>query len=217
LGVDFLGAKNMIGVFANPRAVLIDANFLHTLPVREIRSGFAEILKHALIADAKQWAAFPSPTDWKSLSWASIVKDSVAIKRRIVEEDPLEAGIRKALNFGHTIGHAVESLYLGTTHHLLHGEAIALGIVCEAYLSSLLLGLPLGERNEIATRITTLYGKVTLDKSDFETLIGLMRKDKKNEAEEINFSLLPRIGDVRVNESATPKQIIESLEYYQGL
>lgn len=217
LGVDFLGAKNMIGVFRQPEAVIIDPVFLKTLPEREIRSGYAEILKHALIADKEQWQTLPQPKNWKAVDWTVIIEASVGVKRRIVELDPLEAGIRKALNFGHTIGHAVESVYLGTDSRLLHGEAVAVGMVCEAYLSTLLMGLPVRERDAIAARIIGLYGKHGLEEGRFHAMLELMGKDKKNEGTEINFTLLPHIGAAEVNQSATPEQIIESLRYYNRL
>ena len=139
LGIDFAQVKNSIGVFANPKAVFISPEFLNTLSGRERLSGFAEIIKHALIADVKQWDLIKKIDTVEGINWEKYIIPSLKIKQHIVEIDPFEKRERKALNFGHTIGHAVESFALETSEPLTHGEAIAIGMVCELYLSKKIL------------------------------------------------------------------------------
>ena len=129
LGIDFKEVKNAVGLFQNPEAVIIQPNFLQTLSYRELRSGFAEVIKHALIEDENQWKKLQNTVDLKAIDFQELIHHSVLIKKLIVEEDPFELGIRKKLNFGHTIGHAIESFYLNSDDPLLHGEAIAWGMV----------------------------------------------------------------------------------------
>ncbi len=215
LGIDFEGVKNIIGAFADPLAVLVDTAFLDTLPFEELRSGFAEVIKHALIADATQWEALRRIEDLPSADWAALVPASLEVKRRIVAADPYERGLRKALNFGHTIGHAVESAAMQTDRPLLHGEAIAIGIVCESWLSARKAGLPTEELEQITAFIRQIFGYYPLNNLAKADLLALMRNDKKNEGTGINFSLLPRIGQVVVNQTATPEEIEASLEYYE--
>ena len=217
LGIDFYEVKNSIGVFANPQAVWVDSRFLNTLPPREVRSGYAEVLKHALIADRTEWERLRSLGDLASVAWDGIIGHSVAIKRDVVLEDPFEKGARKALNFGHTVGHAVESMRLRTDDPLLHGEAIAVGMICESWLSHQAGLLPAGELEEVAETLKKIYGTTQVPESTFPTLLALMRQDKKNEAEEINFTFLRSVGEAVVNETATPEVILESLRYYNRL
>ena len=150
LGIDFFEVKNSIGLFANPQAVWVDPRFLSTLPERELRSGYAEVIKHALIADARQWEVLLGVPDPQSLPWEEVIGHSVAIKRDIVEQDPHERGIRKALNFGHTIGHAVESYFLHRDERLFHGEAVAIGMIAESWISQQNRDLKQEELDEIA-------------------------------------------------------------------
>ncbi len=217
LGIDFSGIKNSIGVFKNPRAVFIDPRFLKTLPFREIRSGFAEIIKHALIQDVDEWKRLKLIKDLSQMEWSATIRYSVSIKRDIVKKDPFEKGLRKALNFGHTIGHAVESVFLEKKNHLLHGEAIAIGMICESFLSHKKLGLSDKELLDVSETILKLYRHPKLLKVDFDAMLALMKNDKKNKGKEINFSLLPHIGHVEVDHAATASEIIESLEYYNSL
>ncbi|RMF03049.1 MAG: 3-dehydroquinate synthase [Bacteroidetes bacterium] len=217
LGIDFYGVKNAIGMFQNPVAVWADPLFFDTLPARELRSGFAEIVKHALIRDAAQWAELVTLTDLTHVNWADWVARSVAIKKDIVLVDPYEDGLRKALNFGHTIGHAVESYFLETDTPLLHGEAIAIGMIAEAYLSQSILGLSAEAYHTIAHYLIHHYGHRQLPESSWPTLLATMRQDKKNETAAINFSLLPRIGQVLVNQTASAELIKEALLAYNNL
>ncbi|MDZ7879699.1 MAG: 3-dehydroquinate synthase [Saprospiraceae bacterium] len=218
LGIDFHEVKNSIGVFANPKAVFISPDFLTTVSAREVRSGFGEIIKHALIADAKQWAKLSKIKDLTQVDWTKILVPSLKIKQHIVKVDPFERGVRKALNFGHTIGHAVESMALTTQNPLTHGEAIAIGMICEAYLSRILRGLSDAELTDICQFILATYGKYDIKPFHFEQLIALMRQDKKNDsASKINFSLLPRIGSVEVNCIAVEAEIEAALCFYKKL
>ncbi|MFQ5448058.1 MAG: 3-dehydroquinate synthase, partial [Saprospiraceae bacterium] len=179
LGIDFQLIKNNIGVFRNPKAVFVEPVFLKTLPKRQIRSGFAEVFKHALIADAGLWQQLQSMTDLGQANWAELLPLSLSIKQRIVEEDPREKGLRKALNFGHTVGHAVESFSFKTKKPLLHGEAVAIGVVCESWLSQKLAGLPAGDLDGIVQFIRRFYLPFSFDEKDFPQLLSLMKNDKK--------------------------------------
>ncbi|PPK84399.1 3-dehydroquinate synthase [Neolewinella xylanilytica] len=217
LGIDFFGVKNSIGLFADPVAVWIDPRFLSTLPDREIRSGFAEVVKHALIADAAEWERLQAATQLDHVDWASLIGRSVDIKRRIVLDDPLERGARKALNFGHTIGHAVESYLLEGEDRLLHGEAIAVGMICESWLSHRAGRLSAHDLDTIVNYLIRLYGHPEIPEAGFPAMIGLMRQDKKNDADEINFTFLDSPGRHVVNETATPEVIQESLRYYNRI
>ncbi|MEZ4960132.1 MAG: 3-dehydroquinate synthase [Saprospiraceae bacterium] len=216
VGVDFQFVKNIIGVFQNPRAVFIDTTFLNTLPLHETRSGFAEIFKHGLIADASLWGRLQKIQDLRQVEWIQFLPPSLAVKKRIVEEDPHEKGIRKALNFGHTIGHAVESFSLQNDRPLLHGEAVALGIVCESFLSYKMAGLPSESLAAITAFAHRFYPPCLFDKEDFPAIMALMKKDKKNKAGHIHCSLIPAIGQVLVDRECGETQIAESLVYYLG-
>lgn len=217
LGIDFYEVKNSIGVFQNPQAVWIDPAFLHTLSAREVRSGYAEVIKHALIADAGQWDKLKNITDLEAVDWQSIILASVAIKRDIVEQDPHERGLRKALNFGHTIGHAIESHWLPTDDRLLHGEAIGAGMIMEAWISTQRDQLTSRELKEITDYILAIYGHQSIPEKIFPKLIDLMRQDKKNDDERINFTLLAAIGQATVNATAEVDVIKEALRFYNGL
>ena len=216
VGVDLNHLKNEIGVFNNPAAVFVNSTFLNSLDKRQILSGFAEIIKHALIADENYWRKVMK-ADFADLnSFEDLIKTSVHIKNTIVLEDPTEQNIRKVLNFGHTIGHAIETFSLEHENkkHLLHGEAIAVGMVCEAYLSYKICKLSKSELEEITEFIVGKFKSVKLDELDFHRLIELMQHDKKNENGNVNFSLLSSIGKCEINKKAKADQIIDSLKYY---
>ncbi len=193
LGIDFESFKNHIGVFNFPIAVLIDPIFLNTLPHRELRSGYAEVIKHCLIADGDHWKELSQITDLRSQDWAAIIRRSLEVKRKIVIADPYEKGIRKLLNFGHTIGHAIESLLLETNSPLLHGEAIAAGMIYESKLSSRYMGLSMKDEEQIIDYIEKIFGAPPV--FSIENTIPIMKQDKKNSNGKISFSLLKKIGD----------------------
>jgi len=192
LGVDFNGLKNQVGLFSNPKSVIINPKFLETLPEDELRSGFAEVVKHALIVDKNLWNHLKN-NPFQDLDWEEIIESSVQIKNKIVMSDPKEKGERKKLNFGHTFGHAIESYYLQKGTPILHGEAIFVGIILESELSS----LSVSEKNDIKNYILSNFSlPYTPSKSN---LLNFLRNDKKNFEEKINFSLLEGIGNCTIN------------------
>jgi len=223
LGVDFTDSdknvfKNHIGVFNVPVAVIIDSTFLKTLSPRELRSGFAEIIKHCLIADAYKWNDLKQHTDLNSFDWLELARHSVAIKEKITLEDPLEKGLRKILNFGHTIGHAIESHFLFITgKRLLHGEAIAAGMICESWLSVQKGFISMEEHKDIEKYILSIYGKTNLSSKEIEEIIPLTIQDKKNEKGAIQFSLLEKVGEANFNISLNKDEINASLHYYASI
>lgn len=214
LGIDFGEVKNSIGVFQNPLAVFVDPAFLDTLSERELRSGFAEIIKHALIADGPQWQTLLQSEPESHFKNAATILHSLRIKRAVVQADPYEKGIRKALNFGHTVGHAVESWSLGTDAPLLHGEAVAVGMICEAWLSRQLAGLPEQDLNDIAHWIDRMYALPKLPVEVFPELIALMRNDKKNTGGKINCTLLESAGQARIDGFVEEDLLLESLHFF---
>jgi 3-dehydroquinate synthase len=218
LGVDFKGFKNHIGVFKEPVAVIIDDQFLQTLPFAELRSGFAEIIKHCLIADAGKWNEIKNTSDLTKFNWLELAQHSVAIKDKITKEDPTEKGLRKILNFGHTIGHAIETYFLNQPgKRLLHGEAIAIGMIAEAYLAEAKGFISRSDVHEIEQYILQIYGKVIIDPSTIEEIIDLTHQDKKNEHGVVLYSLLNKIGEANFNISANREETRAAIEYYVQL
>ena len=215
-GINFRGLKNEIGVFNNASTVILDTQFLKTLDAENICSGYAEMLKHGLISNEKMWAELMNfeleQPDLRQLS--QMVADSVAVKERIVTEDPTEQGIRKALNLGHTVGHAFESFAL-KRQPVLHGYAVAWGLICELYLSCMKTGFPTDKMHQTVRFIKEHYGMMTITCDDYPTLLELMTHDKKNVAGSINFTLLGGIGDIRINQTATKDEIYEALDFYR--
>ena len=215
-GINFRGLKNEIGVFKNANTVIIDTQFLRTLDAENIRSGYAEMLKHGLISNEQMWAQLLGydleQPDLDALR--NMVADSVAVKERIVTEDPTEKGIRKALNLGHTVGHAFESFALQRIP-VLHGYAVAWGLICELYLSCIKTGFPTDKMRQTVSFIKEHYGKMTITCDDYPTLLELMTHDKKNVAGTINFTLLGGIGDIRINQNASKEEIYEVLDFYR--
>lgn len=213
LGIDFKGLKNFVGLFNNPESVIVDAQFIHTLPEAEVRSGFAEMIKHALIRDKDMWKRYQKHTDWKKNLTNAELKKSVDAKRKVVIEDPFEKNIRKILNFGHTLGHAIETYSFQTTQPLLHGYAIALGMIGEAYLSHTMLGLSKAELEEIRKYILSIYEIDTSFYNDIEAIMNNMKHDKKNRSGKVLFSLLQSIGDCTFDVEVSTEKIEESLLY----
>lgn len=217
-GINFHGLKNEIGVFSDADYVILDTVFLKTLDSENICSGYAEMLKHGLISNDDMWRELVTfdilNPDLDKLR--DMVADSVKVKQRIVEEDPHEHGIRKALNVGHTIGHAFESFAL-KRKPILHGYAVAYGMVCELYLSARKTGFPTEKLHTTVRYIIEHYGKMQITCNDYDELIELMTHDKKNTADTINFTLLAEIGDIRINQTATKEEIVEALDYYREI
>ena len=217
LGIDFMGFKNHIGLFNEPEVIIIDSIFFDTLLPVEVRSGFAEVIKHGLIADQNYWESI-SDFELKNADWSEIVKQSVEIKKNVVKQDPFESGLRKILNFGHTIGHGIESTYLDHPNgRLLHGEAIAKGMICEAFLSTKKTGLSKHDLDLISNYLLKVFGHEKIDETLFENIIQLIYQDKKNTGKVINSSLLQAIGKCAVNIPIGEPDIIDSLFYYNSL
>ena len=250
-GINFGGLKNEIGAFADARFVIINTCFLDTLDAENLCSGYAEMLKHALISDERMWAEHVnfdlSQPDLAELQ--RMVAESIAVKERIVAEDPHEHGIRKALNFGHTIGHALEEFALQQAggavvstaptkqltsggavvsarllplarartapkkRPLLHGYAVAFGLIGELYMSARKAGFPTERLHQTTHFIRENYAQTEFTCNDYPTLLNLMRHDKKNTSGVINFTLLHNIGDIRINQTATDEEICEALDF----
>ena len=227
-GFDYHGVKNLIGTFTLPIATLIDPVFLNTLPKEELLSGFAEMLKHALIASPEDWVKLLLLTQdelsqeqfIETLGSTGLLQASIAIKEKVVAQDPLEIGWRKILNFGHTIGHAIESTTLQQTtlHHYSHGYYVLWGMVAEVYLSVVKLGCPREVLQQLTQIMLQYYGKPQCDCKQREKLIQRMYQDKKNSANHTpNFTLLRTIGDPIINQHPTEDDINEALEYLFSL
>lgn len=215
-GVDYHGLKNHIGVFQLPEAVCIDTQFLTTLDPRELRAGYAEVVKHWLIADG---AAFRQGRHEGLFvdDWAPVVAASVAVKQGIVQQDPTERGPRKLLNFGHTVGHALESYLLLQGRPILHGEAVAVGMVCEAWLSVQKGLLAPEELDQVETFLFSVFEKVQFVSLETEAIAELARQDKKNQGDVINCTLLRGIGQGAYDQPVTVAELAASLRYYHRL
>lgn len=216
-GVDLGNLKNQIGVINVPKMVLIDTSYLATLSQNEMRSGLAEMLKHGLIYDNEYWQKFLDLTAIDYADFDPLIHRSVEIKNEIVMQDPTEKGIRKALNFGHTLGHAIESYFLESSEKttLLHGEAIAVGMILEAYISMKKNLLSKEQYHEIKQTITFIYDKVVFEIKDIEPILELLIHDKKNEYGTIQFALLDGIGAIKINQIVENEFILEAFEDYK--
>ena len=260
-GINFGGLKNEVGAFANARYVIVNTCFLDTLDTANLCSGYAEMLKHSLISNAQMWAEHVNfdilQPDLAELQ--RMVAASIVVKEHIVADDPHEHGIRKALNFGHTIGHALEEFSMqqpggavvsarllplarartaptkqeaqkggavvsarllplakartAPKNTLLHGYAVAFGLIGELYISARKAGFPTARLHQTARFIRENYGAVAFTCDDYPTLLNLMRHDKKNTSDTINFTLLHDIGDIRINQTATDEEIREALDF----
>lgn len=215
-GINFGGLKNEIGVFNDAEFVLLDTNWLRTLDEENIRSGYAEMLKHGLIADDTMWAELINfnlaQPNLRQL--ASMLNKSVRIKERIVTEDPHEKGIRKALNLGHTFGHAFESWAM-KRQPVLHGYAVAFGLIAELYLATTQTDFPTERMRQTVNFIRAYYGSLPITCNDYPELIELMHHDKKNHGNEINVTLLDGIGDIRIDQTITEEDIKEALDFFR--
>ncbi len=217
-GVDLDNLKNLIGLFSNPEMVLIDSNYLQTLSARETRSGVAEIIKYGLTFDRKLLDDIKND-NWKNISKLNvIIYQSITIKNDVVLQDPKEEGLRKVLNYGHTVGHAIESYFLEhkTLENLTHGEAIAIGMVIEAYLSYKLHNFPLTELTALKEYISKTFGKTIIATEHYTTILGLMKHDKKNINGSIRYILLKDVSDFVINATAPTELVVEGLDYYSS-
>jgi len=217
-GFNFNGLKNEIGVFMEPNSVIINTNFLKTIDRENFLSGYAEMLKHGLIKNREHWDELLA-YDMDNINYEvlqEIIAHSVAVKEWHVLNDLTEQNIRKALNFGHTIGHAFESYAMKTGRPILHGYAVVYGMIAELYLSVKQCGLGIDELNRISGWLIDKYGKFEILESDFEALYQLMTHDKKNEGKRINFTLIPEIGKVEINIDCPKELIVEALKFYKS-
>ena len=218
-GIDLGALKNQIGIIQEPQKVIIESGWLETLPNEELRSGFAEMLKHGLIANPDYWNTLKTLKEISPKIMIDYIKPSIAEKTKIVLEDPYEKGLRKTLNFGHTLGHAIESFYL--THsqkpRLLHGEAIAIGMVLEAYLATHCSGLSKSIAEEVKETFDKFFPKVDICAEDQTAILDLIRHDKKNKAGRVNFVLLKAIGEPDVDVSVPQEFFSKAFQFYHSV
>ncbi|KUF43187.1 MAG: 3-dehydroquinate synthase [Myroides sp.] len=215
-GVDLNGIKNCIGAFAMPKMLIIDVNYLETLEARQIKAGYAEMLKHGLIFDEKYYTYLKDIANIDFNDLEALIYHSVTIKNEVVTQDPKEHGLRKILNFGHTVGHAVESYYLMNEEKetLLHGEAVALGMVAEAYIAKELGHLSEKEYLDIKETIHGIYGVVDMSKEDIENSLEWLKFDKKNYSGNIRCVLLDKIGSAIYDIEVSKELVVKGLEAY---
>lgn len=216
-GIDLGALKNQIGVISSGDLVIVDTGFLDTLPQNHLKSGLAEMLKHGLIYDRLYWNNFLDLNSLTLDDLDDLIHQSVEIKNAIVTQDPNEHGLRKTLNFGHTLGHAIESYFLSASdrEELLHGEAIAIGMIMETYISSELLGFPKNDLESIKETFLKIFKRVTIEASDHNAIIDLLKYDKKNEHGNINFVLLQEIGAPKVDCLVENELLIKAFEHYR--
>lgn len=221
LGIDFYGLKNHIGLFANPHGVFIYPGFLKTLPNRELLSGFAEVVKHSLIADKdyfKRISQFGDPNTFTEEQWEKMIASSVEIKKQVVEKDPREAGLRKVLNFGHSLGHAVESWSFSSNWPLLHGEAIAAGMIMELYLSTLKTGLTQSQLDQLTNYLLNTFPYYDeFVNSNAKDILEFIKQDKKNRSHRTLMTLLRETGDAEYDIDVSDFEVLEAIAFYKNL
>lgn len=217
LGVDFEHHKNTIGLFKNPDAVFINPVFLNTLPIEELKSGYAEMIKHGLIHDVNLWNELSQIYNFEKINWIQHIQNALHVKKYIVETDYYEQNIRKTLNYGHTIGHAIESYALASEMDLLHGHVVAVGMICESYISHHQSGLSYEEFNKIVNYLHSIYPKINVKKMDWTKLKMYLHQDKKNYGDNINCTLLKKIGEPIIDQTVNENLIQQSLNFYQSL
>lgn len=210
-GINFNLIKNQIGLFSDPKLVIIDTDFLITLPKREIASGYAEIYKHSIISNEN----FEELTKNENLIYSDdLIKNSIKLKNEVVKKDKHENNIRKSLNFGHTIGHAIESVFLAKKNKLLHGEAIAIGMICELFISAKTSSFEIKKSEEIKKHLKKIFQEISFSQDDIKNILNLIKFDKKNELNKPKFALISQIGKVKLDVEIDDSLIIESLKYY---
>ncbi|HRI80239.1 MAG TPA: 3-dehydroquinate synthase [Cyclobacteriaceae bacterium] len=213
LGIDFGPYKNHIGVFKQPVATLIATGFLKTLPERELCSGYAEVIKHCLISDKRMWEKIQKQPLEKQ-PWLKLVRHSVAYKSLITKKDPRESGLRKVLNFGHTLGHGLEGHFISTEKPLFHGEAIAAGMVLESRIARLKKLLSDKEVQAISGYILSVYGKIELPRLD--KILPLVKQDKKNKGNTIFMALPEGIGKAVWDIPVSEREILDAMDFYRS-
>ena len=218
-GINLGNLKNEIGAFAPAAAVLISTKFFETLDHKNLLSGYAEMLKHGLLSDSQHLTSLLNYDiqHWTTDSLLPLLEYSVNVKRQVVRQDPYEQGLRKALNLGHTFGHAFETWSMAMNRTVLHGYAVAWGLVCELIMSQQQVGFPSEILYQISDFVRDNYGPLQFTCGDYDTFVDLMRHDKKNEGNEINFTLMKAIGEPSLNQSANKEQIGAVLDIYRDL
>lgn len=214
-GIDFANLKNVIGTITQPKAVFVNTDFVTSLTKRHLMNGMAEVLKMALISDKILWKKLKSDYEFKNFT--EFLYRSVDLKNNFVKKDPTEKNVRRALNFGHTIGHAVESVMLGTDDELLHGEAVVIGIIAESYISFKKKLISKSDLNEITICMKNCFTLSPIHPQHFEAIDLLILNDKKNNNGKVLFSLLNKIGAYKINQEATATQVKASLEFYNSI
>jgi 3-dehydroquinate synthase len=216
-GVDLGGLKNQIGTITNPKLIIVDTDFLETLPQNQLKSGLAEMLKHGLIAKKSHWDKFKDYSEINFQDFEELIAESIQIKNEIVTQDPTENGIRKALNFGHTLGHAIETYFLENPNKktLLHGEAIAVGMIMESYISLEKKLISIDEFSIIKNTLNTIFEPIIIEENEQQNIIDLLIHDKKNEYGKVQFALLDGIGNIKINQTTDNETIIRSFLSYK--
>ncbi|MGB5237312.1 MAG: 3-dehydroquinate synthase [Flavobacteriaceae bacterium] len=214
-GVDLGSLKNQIGVINEPAMVLVITPFLRTLEERQWLSGFAEMLKHGLIESEPHWAMLRQVMPFDNVN--DLIYDSIQIKNGVVSQDPNEKNLRKILNFGHTLGHAIESYFLEKDkyHPLLHGEAIVAGMILESFLSHKLLGLGTNQLDDIKATLLKRYKRIDFEEEDIADILELLKFDKKNTHGNINFVLIQRIGEAVIDNRVPKELFAHAFAYYK--
>lgn len=218
-GINFNGLKNEIGTFKEPVAVIINTSFLQTIDRSNFISGFAEMIKHGLIHSPEHLEELKK-FDFNAIDYSNlqeVIRHSVDVKTYFVANDLTENNIRKALNYGHTVGHAIESLAMEQQRPVLHGYAVAYGMIAELYLSEKMCHFPANDLQSLTQWMLGIYGKFEIVENDFERLYQLMTHDKKNDSGRINFTLLPKIGEIEINQNCNKELIFESLDFFRKL
>ena len=217
-GIDLNNIKNQIGVINNPSMIIVDSDFLETLPLEELKSGFSEMIKHSLITGTRYWESIKL-TNINTFYPGNCFYNSILIKSKIVDKDPNEKGLRKILNYGHTVGHAIETFCLNSKSHedLTHGHSIALGMIIENYLSTIVLNFDKQVNAEINRFILRNFDKLIYSDLEIEKIIKLMKFDKKNKDGQINFVLLKKIGKPVYDQSIDLKTIKDSFKFLNEL
>ena len=216
-GIDHQFLKNIIGTFALPERIFFYPKFLETLDFKQLRSGFAEMLKHGLIADSAHWNELSSLYKITPENLASHISRSMEIKNEVVTKDFKEENVRKILNFGHTIGHAVESLFLKKGNLIPHGEAVALGMICETHLAFLAGLIDVDHSSTIITKIQRFFPYIDISEFKNDDIVNLMFNDKKNQEGNINFSLINNVGNCLYDYRLHPDQINLTLDFYKNM
>jgi len=215
-GINLNNLKNEVGFFSSPKYILIDSVFLNTLEKRQIISGFAEMLKHSLIDSNNSWENLKN-FDLKNINLGFIkllVEESINIKKHYIEKDQLEAGDREALNFGHTFGHAIETFFMNKGVDILHGEAIAMGLICELFLSNKILNLELKKMLDVTGFIIDNFKYFDINPKDYDEIFELMKHDKKNKDNKIKFTLISDLGKVEIKQFCSDRDIYQTLGFY---